>query len=236
VHAYLAKSLGKKARREALKFHHQYLTQRVTASFYEQILQDRLTLWSELIDEDCYAISMSFNPNWHAPGDLSLAFERNNIPIYEVSFTIVPGSLIGCSAEPILLVARVQGGSNQVQAIRIATRACHRITPPHLLMAAVQSIAAALAIETIGGITNEEQLTKYPQEKRNNFFFDYDAFWETFTFRHKGGIAYEIQVPFPDKPSAHAGYHSKLRQKRRHFKNQIAAIVGATFAKKFMKS
>ncbi len=236
VHPYLAKSLSKKARREALRFHHQYLTQRVVASFYEQILQNRLTLWSELIDEDCYAISMSFNPDWHAPGDLSLSFERNNTPIYEISFAIVPGGLIGCSADPILLVARVQGGSNQAEAIRIATRACHRIAPPHLLMAAVQSIATVLAIDTIGGITNKEQLAKSPQEKLNHFFFDYDAFWETFTFRYKGIIAYEIQVPFLDKPGAHAGYHSKARLRRRHFKNQIAAIVGATFAKKFVKS
>jgi uncharacterized protein VirK/YbjX len=68
-----------------------------------------------------------------------------------------------------------------------------------MLMAAVQSIAAALAIDTIGGVTNKEHLARPGQDKPNNCFFDYDVFWETFTFRHKGVIAYEIQVPFPDK-------------------------------------
>lgn len=236
VHGYLAKSFSKKARREVLKFHHRCLTQRVTASFYEQILQDRLTLWRGFIDGDWYAISMSFDPHNHAEGDLSLSFEKNDAPIYGIAFTIVPGSLIGCADKQILLVARVQGRSNQAEAIGIATRACHRIAPPHILMAAVQSIAAALAIDTIGGVTNKEHLARPGQDKLNNCFFDYDVFWETFTFRHKGVIAYEIQVPFPDKLGAHAGYRSKARLKRRHFKNQIAAIVGATFAKKFMKT
>jgi|ERR1700683_5426769 len=236
VHPYLAKSLSKKSRRDALKFHHQYLTERVSASFYEQIVRDRLTLWRELIDEDCYAISISFNPDWHAPGDLLLAFERNGAPIYEVSFSIVPGSLIESAAKHVLLVARVQGGNNQAEEIKIATRACHRITPPHLLLASVQSLAVALGIEIIGGITNKEQLSKPPLEEISNFFFDYDTFWETFIFRRKGAIAYEIPVPFLDKPSPHAGYHSKARLRRRHFKNEIAAIVGATFANAFMKS
>jgi uncharacterized protein VirK/YbjX len=119
------------------------------------------------------------------------------------------GMLRGTShSKPILLVAAVQGRRNQAEAISIATRARHRVAPPHLLMAAVQSIAAALAIDTVGGITNEERITKSDQEKYNNFFFDYNTFWTTFTFRHRGIVAYELQVPFSDKPSGHAGCHS----------------------------
>ena len=36
-----------------------------------------------MIDENCYAISMSLNPHHHAAGDLLLTFEMNDFPIYE---------------------------------------------------------------------------------------------------------------------------------------------------------
>lgn len=235
VHKYLMKSFSKKTRREVLKFHYQYLARHVINSFCEQVLQSRPILWREMIDENCYAISISLNPHHHAAGDLLLTFEMNDFPIYEISFTIVPGSTVGSAAEQVLLVARIQGGKEEAEAIKIATRACHRIAPAHLLMAAAQSIATALAIDTIGGVTNKEQIAK-PAEGASNVFFDYDAFWDTFILKQSRGSVYEMQVPFPAQSDAKASYRSKARLKRRQFKNRVGASVGAAFAKSFIKS
>jgi uncharacterized protein VirK/YbjX len=234
VHKYLMKSFGKKTRREILKFHYQYLARHVTDSFCEQVLQGRSILWREMIDENWYAISMSLNPHHHAAGDLLLAFEMNDTAIYEISFTIVPGSAISSTAEQVLLVARIQGRKDKAEGIGIATRACHRIAPAHLLMAAAQSIAAALAIDTIGGVTNKEQITK-PCEGVSNVFFDYDAFWETFILKQSSASVYEMQVPFPERPGAKASHRSKARLERRQYKNRVSASVGAAFAKNFIK-
>jgi uncharacterized protein VirK/YbjX len=234
VHKYLMKSFSKKTRREILKFHYQYLARHVTESFCEHVLQGRSILWREIIDDNCCAISMSLNPHHHAAGDLLLAFEMNDSAIYEISFTIVPGSSISSAAEQVLLVARIQGRKDEAEAIGIATRACHRIAPAHLLMAAAQSIAAALAIDTIGGVTNKEQITK-PGEGVSNVFFDYDAFWETLMLKQGRASVYEMQVPFPEQPGAKANYRSKARLKRRQFKNRVSASVGAAFAKKFIR-
>ena len=233
---YLARSFSKKSRREILKFHHQYLMEHVTESFYEQIFENGSVLWNEIIDDNRYTISLAFNSKWHMEGDLSLIFSQNDIPLYEISFTVVPGRLINDTADQALLVGRVQGARQQAEAIRTATRACRDIAPPHLLMAAAQSIAGALAIDVVGGVSNKEQLSKFEGEALG-FFFDYDAFWETFVVKKRGADIYEISVPFPQKPFEQIKIvHRRRTRLKRRFKNQIAASVGGVFAEKFLKT
>ena len=233
---YLAKRFSKKSRREILKFHHQYLMEHVTESFYEQILQSRSVLWNEIVDENSYAISLSFSPQWHSEGDLSLTFDRNDIPLYEISFTIVPGDLIGCAADHALLIGRVQGRKGQIEPIRIGTKAFHDIAPPHLLLAAAQSIAGVLAIGVVGGVSNEQQLARSVYDA-SDCYFNYDAFWETYLVQKKSAVIYTITVPFPDKPieQVNAAHRRRARLKRR-LRKQIADSVGATFAKNFLKT
>jgi uncharacterized protein VirK/YbjX len=231
---YLAKTFNKKCRREILKFHHQYLAEHLADSFYEELLQSRAVLWTQMIDGHRYAISMSFDSQWHSEGDISLTFDRDDVSLYTVAFSIVPGHLFNNEAKQVLFVARVQGRPWQSEAIGIATRACDRIAPPHLLLAATQAIATTLSIGKICGVTNAVQLAKF-QHFSPQFRFDYDAFWKTFLVTGKSDIAYEIPVPFHEKPATAAAYRSKARLRRRQFKKQVAECVGATFAGKFLK-
>ena len=128
-----------------------------------------------------------------------------------------------------MLVARVQGERNQTEAIRAATRRLYRIAPPHLLVAAIQSIAELLAIDMIGGVGNQEQLVK---SHKDDFFFDYDAFWRTFSVKKYVEGVYQIAVPFSKKSSSK---NSKTRIERRHFREGVAAEIRATFYRTFIK-
>ena len=65
---------------------------------YDAVFNDRPTLWTKVIGGAHYSISLSFDPDGHAEGDLSLLFEKDDIPIYEMSFAIVPGQLIGSTS------------------------------------------------------------------------------------------------------------------------------------------
>jgi uncharacterized protein VirK/YbjX len=232
---YLAKSFSKSAKRAILKFHHQFLLNHVNESFYERISQGGWVLWSETIEESRYAISMSFDAQWHSEGDVSLALYRNDILLYLTSFSIVPGSLIGCAAEKVIMVGRVHGSRGQAAAVRDAMHECQRIAPPHLLLVAVQAIAAALAIDTVAGVTSQEQLVKREQNA-TKFLFDYDAFWETFARTTKGAIVYAIPVPFARKEPPTGASRTKARRQRQRFKEQVAANVGAAFAREFVKT
>jgi uncharacterized protein VirK/YbjX len=233
---YLAKSFTRKIRREILEFHHRYLMQHVIESFYTQILEGGSVLWTRVAGKEGYTISLSFNPQAHYEGDLTLTFSQNDMPLYEISFTVVPGRLINCAASHVLLVGRIQGTKQKADAIRIATRACHDVAPPHLLLAAAQSIAGALAIEVIGGVGNTEQLGKREGEVPP-FFFDYDAFWETFMVRSRGANIYQLPVPFPEKPLHQIKIcHRRRSRRKRQFKKQIVANIRGEFEKKFLKT
>lgn len=72
---YLAKRFSKKTRREIMKFHYQFL-EHICASLYEQILDNGSVLWSDIIDDNSYTISLSFNSKWHNEGDISLTLTR----------------------------------------------------------------------------------------------------------------------------------------------------------------
>jgi len=229
---YLANSFNKKTiRREILKFHHQYLREHVVESFYEQLLESESLLWNEIIDENKYTISLAQNLR-HVEGDLRLVFRQNGNLMYKIYFTIVPGRLINHAVNQVLLVGLIQGAREQSEAIRTATRACRDIAPPYLLIAAAESIAGALAIDAIAGISNEELLSK-PAE---SCFFDYNKFWETFAVKKKGAGFYEIPVPIPQKPleQINVGHRRRTRRKRQ-FKSRVAASVRETFAEKFLK-
>ena len=93
---YLAKSFSanRNSRREILKCHYQHLAKHVTDTFFEKMLEDKIVLWDEVIDGDSYTISLSPEVKFPHQGDLKLTFGQNKIPIYELSFTVVPGR--GC--------------------------------------------------------------------------------------------------------------------------------------------
>jgi uncharacterized protein VirK/YbjX len=213
---YLAKSFDKNTRRDILKFHHLYLAAQVSDRFYEQILQSRPILWSETVDGACYSISMSFNPQWHSEGDISLTFDRGDVALYEVSFTIIPGHFAGCTTEQAVLVGRIQGRKGQAELIRAGTRACHDIAPPNLLVAGVESIAAVLGVRALAGVSNREQLAKSVYDMPG-CYFDYDTFWQTYLIERRDAPIFAIQVPFPEKPIEQVSvtHRRRARNKRR---------------------
>jgi uncharacterized protein VirK/YbjX len=236
LRSYLAKSFGIRTRREIVKFHYQCLRQHVIDSFYQEIMRDGAILWNEIMDQSRYTISLLFDPVTEKVGDLCLRVGKDGISLYEMSFTIVPGCLIGCASDKAILVGRVQGTKEQIEAIKVATRACQHVPPAHLLMVALQAIAEALAIGAVAGVSNTERLGKARSDE-NGLYFDYDAFWETFFVAKKTAGIYEIPVPFREKPLEQIKTSGRRRTRlKRRFKNRIAVSIGAAFAGTYLRN
>ena len=233
ISPYLAKSLTKQTRREILLFHHAYLATRVNKSFYYEIMKRGPILWDETINGNIFAISIAFNHQHHHEGDLTLAFQVNQVAVYEIGFSIVPGKAIGSAAERVLLIGAVQGRPGEFNAIKVGTKACRDIAPPHLLLSALLSIARVLAIDVVAGVSNEQQLSK---NTKSGAFFDYDAFWGTCLLIKNCAGFYEGPIPLPEKPikQTKSKHRGKVRSKRRQRK-EISEHVAATFARNFMK-
>ncbi len=233
VGRYLARSFDKRTRREILKFHHAFLDERVTETFYEQVLRDEPPLWVREVEDGRFSISLSFNAKWHAEGDLSLLFNRDDFRLYEISFTVVPGTLVGSPSGHALFVGRVQGAVRQADAIRAATRACHDVAPSHLLMVAAEAVASALAIDLIAGVGNREQVA---EDDEPGCHFNYDVFWETFPVKEPGAAIYQLLVPFPEKPLAQIKTSHRRRSRfKREFRKETAATVRSSFEGMFLK-
>jgi uncharacterized protein VirK/YbjX len=229
---YLARSLSKKSRREILKYHHQHVFEHAT-DLYDQILDKSVVLWSEAIDENDYAILLSCNLQFPSEGDLRLIFTYNGISLYELVFTIVPGRLINCMSDRVLLVAAVQGAAGRSEDIRKAMRLCDRAPPSCLLMTAAESIAIALKIGAVAGVSNKENLSKTGRGVPE-FAFDYDAFWKGWHAERRDVGFYEIPVPFPTTPLEKVRSNQRGRVlRKRQFIAKVAADVGSSFRELF---
>lgn len=231
---YLAKSLGKQTRREILKYHHEFLDKHVAKNFYEQLFELRPILWQEDIEDD-YAISISFDETYHSEGDIAITFSRNNVVLYLLSFTIVPGHLVGVAEPQVLFIGRLQGSKGVAEEIKVATKACHDIAPANLLLAAAEMIASQLGINAISSVGNEEQLA-ISSGRSSGCYFDYDVFWKSHLVCDDDTKFYTIPVPFPGKSLDQlSAAHRRRARKKRQLKKDIADRVGEAFAVRFVK-
>ena len=172
---YLAKNVGKRARRDALLHHYRCIASRAAPEFLERTITDSYLLWSKANGNEPLAIRLTFNSLSHYEGDLSVVFFSGEERIFEISFAIVPGSAIGSSKPELLFIGRVQGVKDRFAEIKRATKACGDVAPQHMLMVTINAIARALEITALAGVTDEEQLANLPDK---DFRFDYNAFWE----------------------------------------------------------
>ena len=221
---YLAKSLGKCARRDILLHHYRRIAENAEPDFLRRILTGCYPLWSKEDADACYSIALSFDPLTHYEGDLSVIFVSGAQQILRISFSIAPGPAVGSETAELLFIGHVQGAKHKFDEIKQATKACHDVAPQHMLMIAIQSIAQALGIKVIAGVTDENQLTKLPER---SISFQYDPFWENWVGQKSDGF-YEIPVPLPQTElrDIQTGHRRRTRKKR-EFKSGVAlAIAG----------
>ena len=229
---YLAKTFNKAARRISLLHHYRFFAKRTKSNFYEKIVGRRVVLWEGASENHRFAIALSFHV-WHNEGDLSLIFIRDDVSLSQLSFTVIPGMLIGIESGDTMLIGCVQGAKNQFVSVREATKECHDIAPAHLLMVAAQSVACKLSIESIAGVSNTEQLTKTAGEQ--DVMFDYDAFWNVFLAEKTQSGFFKMTVPLRQKPIEMIRIdHRRRTRRKRQFKQRVADEVAREFATAFL--
>jgi uncharacterized protein len=225
---YMAKKFGKRERRRILLHHYRRIIDQTSLDFHSRITAGPCILWRQFEVDDTFAIALSFNERSHYEGDLSLVFLCGEQRIFEISFAIVPGSIVGPAHDELLLIGRVQGVKDQFDAIKRATGACRDVAPQHMLILAVQSIAQTLGIQAIAGVRRDEQLANLPTMY---FEFDYDAFWEALLASKTVRDFYEIPIPPPKKPLADIqASHRRRTRRKREFKESVACHIARTSA------
>lgn len=225
---YLARSFGKKQRRQILAAHYLYLSDRLSESFFSLTARRKIRLWQLCVDQQTYSITVSFSGQTHCEGDLLLEFQLDGLPLYHLGFAIAPGHVLGSTAKHMILIARLQGVREQFALIRHATKACLDNAPSHVLISALQGIAGALRIERMAGVSNSEQL-KANDPKISQLYFDYDKFWRSILACETGRF-FQMSVPLDERPLGDIAIaHRRRTRLKRRFKAEVREAVRSAF-------
>lgn len=237
---YLSSNFERATRLELLIAHYCFMNDRLGGAFCAGVARGDLSLWRHEQQGRHLDIRVS-GPcavSGHREGELTFTLRMDGVDLCKVSFSIVPASTLSLptrSASPphghTLYIGRVQGVVGTFEQIRLATKACHDIAPPDVLMAAVAGMASALYIDVIGGVGIEHSISA-DSIQQSNMSFDYTEFWGRYQGSKTADGHHLIQVPFPEKPiQAIAAKHRKRTLTKREFKHRIMQATQACLAR-----
>jgi len=225
---YLAPGFTRQQRREAFREHYAYLTTCLRESFFSGTVLGAPVLWESARGLGRVAITISRSDVEHE-GELQLEFQGNGQALFHVSMSIAPGRLVGSTATRAIVIARVQGVRGKWEEIRNATKMCSEVSPPFLLMSAVQAIARATDITCIAGIRNAQK-GQMPGEQNPEMRFDYDQFWQKL-LATVGSEFCLLPVPMIMRPMAEISVNHR---KRTLIKRQLKQAVEDTVYDRFL--
>lgn len=212
------------------------MNDRLGADFCEGIANGTLALWT------CERQGHQFNirgsgpcaVSGHREGELTVTLQMDGIDLCKISFSIVPASTLSLptgSTPPrlghTLYMGRVQGAAGAFEQIRLATKVCHDIAPPDLLMSAVAGMAGALGFEVIGGVGIEHSISS-ESIQHSNMSFDYTEFWDRYHGTKTADGHHLMSLPFQEKPIQDiAAKHRKRTLVKRAFKREVSQAAQA---------
>ena len=228
---YLSPTFSRSQRRELLQEHYRHLTNSLCESFFSQIVVGAPMLWELSLDRDRAAITISMS-ECQFEGDLLLEFQLNNEAIFHVSMSVAPGHLVGSTAVRAILVARVQGVRGKWEEIRRATKMCSDVSPPFVLMSAVQAFARAIDITCIAGVRNSQKEWLLGQQNPD-MRFDYDNFWRQLSSTVGANFCL-MPVPMVSRPIEQVSVnHRRRTMAKRQFKQRVEDTVYDRLATEF---
>jgi uncharacterized protein VirK/YbjX len=150
----------------------------------------------------------------------------NGAVLYVVSFTIVPGYVVGVEDRHAILISRMQGAKGRAPEIYQATKQINDISPQAVLLAVLQGIATALELRSIAGVSAECQ-SSFTELNATRFAQTYDQFFSSLgALALKDGF-YHLSLPLTEKPLnlIKPGHRKRTRIKRQVKAELIAGII-----------
>jgi len=222
---YLAHGLAAAKRASSFLHHYQRLSASLSAGLLNQILRRGFTLHEAQQGGSHYRIELGMSRDIYWEGEMSLNLEVNGVVVFILSFSIVPGSVVGLEAPDALLITRLQGVKGRHPEIHEATKNMHEVAPPALLVAALQGVAGALEIRNLAGIQSTRQ-SAHCEGLSTSFKEAYDDFFSELGATLNSANFFLSAIPVQEKPLAFVtnGHKSRTRRKRA-FKQQVANAV-----------
>ena len=216
---HLAAGLSSSARAAAMVHHYDMLRTRVHPAMLTTILGDGATIWTHEDSATRHAVILCFSHPTDNEGELTLEYRVDGVTLHVLSFTFVPGCVVGADTA-VLLVSRLQGTRNRFDEIRAAMKALDGLAAPALLVAAVQGIALGLGTAQLAAVAAARQVGQAPD--MTGLLDSYDRF-----FAKLGGVPgdgfFHLPLPLAERPiAAIAGRNRARVRAQRAIKHDVA--------------
>ena len=224
---YLARDLSAAQRAACFLHHYRFLNAGFPRHLLHQTLHSEVPVFEINESDAAFAVTMgmSKSSDCEYEGELSLYLRVNGAPVFNLSFTIVPGRVVESAAPDVLFITRLQGIEGCLKPISLATRALCDVAPPALLFAVIEGVATACGIREMAGICATRQVS-YSGDCAQSLTEAYDEFFASIGAAGSPAGFFRSSLPLQQKPLAHIKKGHKIRtRKKRAFKQKVSEDV-----------
>lgn len=222
---YLVRGLTISARASALIYNYRYLHATLCDDFLRKVLYDRVVLYELLEENNHYVVDLNLSSPLYNEGELSLSFKMGDLILYLLSFTFVPGEIVGLAAPTVILVSRLQGSYGCYPQIRTAMKALKGLSLPMFLAVVLEGIAEAFNIRHLAGIAGSNH-HKYSDAQTDAFRKVYDNFFTAMGATKGASGFFYSSLPLQEKPLKLVNSCNRSRSKmQRKLKRKVARDV-----------
>jgi uncharacterized protein VirK/YbjX len=222
---YLSKGLSMAERASCQAHHYGFLRARLGSSLFREILRSKVTIFEARRGESIYSITIKLSEPMFREGEINMDFCVDGDAVFNLSFTVVPGTVVGSEAADALLISRIQGVKGRRAELCLAAKAFYDISPVALLVAALQGFGQAFGIRALAVVSAKNQCS-YSEKNSFSFKKAYDDFMVSIGIPMGKAGFYLSPIPIQEKPLALVKSNNRLRTKlRRSFKRQVAEEV-----------
>ena len=224
-----ARQFSTNQRADLLSGHYRFLVDTLRAPFLDSVIEEGVAIWRFEAGPTQIEIRLIVSyPATLGEGELDLVFRINSMDVYVLSFVIVPQRLPGTDVANLVFVSRLQGTKGRADAIRLATKSMGDVSPPLILMAAVQGMALGLGVKYVVGIDARAQIENKRWPLSPDLLSAYDEFWNSIEGVRSPAGFFEFPVPLPEKPLAMIKQNHRPRvRSRRAFRRRVSEEVRA---------
>jgi uncharacterized protein VirK/YbjX len=150
---YLSLSLTLRERLDAIRNHYDCFDVFFRGSSDREFPSQGLRIWTGTGQADRFALRLAPTCGWFLEGDLNVEFSMNSITLYTMTITVVPGRLLGLECRDAMFIGGSQGIRDGLALNRMAAKANGEIRPATMVLLAVQSLAKAMRVESVVGVS-----------------------------------------------------------------------------------
>jgi uncharacterized protein VirK/YbjX len=217
---YLFKGLSASSGLRATYEHYRLLLGRIEAGSLSHLMLSSIEIWSCDVGGRFYRMALGFEQLRRDEGELSLIFYSGDTAIWTLSFTFLPGSLVGSHHEFVALISRTQGAKSHFSEIELATKDLSDIVPNTVCFTCLLAVCAAIKIAGVAIVSSGIQISS--KSIPNEFETAYDEFAVKIGAERNQAGFFMVDLPYLEAPLQNSRQKHRSRKiKKRRFKEVI---------------